>query len=54
VGAGFEMIYVQATSSVTQGLLLPEDPNVKLLAPPAPCLPACCHASHLSDNGLHL
>ena len=30
------------------------DQDVELSAPfPAPCLPGCCHASHLDDNGLN-
>ena len=30
------------------------DEDVELSAPPAPCLPGCCHASCLEDNGMHL
>jgi hypothetical protein len=26
------------------------DQNVELSAPPAPCLPECCHASHHDDR----
>jgi hypothetical protein len=33
---------------------LPSNQDVELLAPPALWLPACCHASHLDDNGLNL
>jgi len=32
---------------------IPADHDVKLSAPPAPCLSACCPASH-HDNGLNL
>ena len=29
------------------------DQDMELSTPsPAPCLPACCHASHYDDNGL--
>jgi hypothetical protein len=35
--------------------LLTADQDVELSAPsPAPCLPACCHASCHDDNGLSL
>jgi len=33
---------------------LPSEPDVELSAPPAPCLPGCCHASCHDDNGLNL
>jgi hypothetical protein len=34
-------------------LSLPADPEVELSdISPAPCLPACCHASHHDDNEL--
>jgi hypothetical protein len=39
----------------TQPLLLPADQDIELSAPsPAPCLPACYHASCLDDDGLNL
>ena len=28
--------------------------DIELSAPPAPCLPGYCHASHQDDNGLNL
>lgn len=41
--------------SVAPLFLLPADPDVKLTAvSPAPCLPACYHASPCVDNGLRL
>jgi hypothetical protein len=33
---------------------LPSDQDVELLTPPAPCLPAHCHASHYDDFVLDL
>ena len=55
VGLGFEVSYTQATPSVAHSpLLLPLDQDIGLLAPPAPCLPGCCHASRHDDNGLNL
>ena len=55
MSVGFEVSYAQATPSVTHNLfLLPADQDVELSAPPAPCLPARCHASHHGDNGLNL
>jgi hypothetical protein len=30
------------------------DEDVELSAPPAPCLPACCHASCHDNNELNL
>jgi hypothetical protein len=33
---------------------LPLDEDVELFTPPVPCLPRCCHASYLDDNGLNL
>ena len=51
MGAGFEVSYAQAMSSVAHSLLLlPVDQAVGILAPPTPCLPACCHASHYDDD----
>lgn len=40
----FEVSYAQATPRMVQNLLLPEDQDVELLIPPAPCLPTRCHA----------
>jgi hypothetical protein len=52
VEAGFRVSYVQAMPSL---LLLPMDQDVERSAlSPAPCLPACCHASHHGDNGPNL
>jgi hypothetical protein len=34
--------------------LLPSDQDVEFLAPPAPGLPECYHASQHDDNGLNL
>jgi hypothetical protein len=36
--------------SAGYSLLLPVDEDVELSAPPASCLPACCHVSHHDDN----
>ena len=58
-------LYAQAPSSVesepspgclqkTISILLPSDQDAELLAPPAPCLPAHCHASHYGDNRVNL
>ena len=50
-------IYVQAPFRVGESLLLPQDQDIKLSVPlwQAPCLPACCHASHHDDYyGLNL
>jgi hypothetical protein len=33
---------------------LPSGEDVEPLAPTMPCLPGCCHASCLDDNGLNL
>ena len=47
VGAGFEVSYAQATSSVTERLLLPVGQNVELSAPSTvPCLSACHHVNN--------
>jgi hypothetical protein len=48
--------YAQAQPSVKREppSWLPSYQDVELLAPPAPCLPVCCHASHYYDNGLNL
>jgi hypothetical protein len=65
MGVGFEVSsYAQAQPSGKETLAaclwetvsswLPLDQEAELLAPPAPCLPACCHVSHHDDNGLNL
>ena len=55
MGVSFEVSYAQAMPSMAYSLLLlPADQDVELLAPPAPCLPAYCHASHHHDNELNL
>jgi hypothetical protein len=55
-GAGFWVSYTQTTPSVAHNVLHLADKDVELSAPPptAPCLPSCCHASCLDDNGLNL
>ena len=50
----FEVTYAQARPSVAYDLLLLSDQDVELSAPPAPYLPAHCHASYHDDNGLNL
>ena len=52
--AGFEVLYAQATPSVTHSLsLLLVNQDTELSAPsPAPCLPALLHVLH-DDNGLN-
>ena len=51
VGAGFDVSYSQAQPSVNSSLLqLASDENVKILAPPTPCLRVQCHVSHYEDN----
>jgi hypothetical protein len=52
VGVGFEVSYAQAMTTVTHSLLLlPADQDVELSAPSlAPCLPVCCHTSHIDDK----
>jgi len=43
--SGLEVSNAQALPSVAHSLLqLPSDQDVELSAPPAPCLPAHCHA----------
>jgi hypothetical protein len=51
-GVGLKASYVQALPSVVHSLLLLlVDRDVELSASsPAPCLPACCHASHHCDS----
>ena len=44
MGVGNEVSYTQALPSVEHIFLLPVDQDVELSAPPAPRLPACCHA----------
>jgi hypothetical protein len=51
VGMGFRTLVLAAWKAVFFCLPLKQD--VELSAPPAPCLPGCCHASHLDDNGLN-
>jgi hypothetical protein len=57
--------YAQALPSMEDRLLLaacripspsvlPMDQDVKLSAPPAPCLPTCYYGPYLDDNGLNL
>lgn len=51
----FEISYAQALPSREETLLLAAwNQGIELLAPPGPCLPACCHAFHHDDNGLNL
>ena len=52
VGVGFEVSFVQATSTDSVHFLLPAGQDAELVAPfPASCLPACHHDD---DNGLNL
>jgi hypothetical protein len=51
---GFKVSYAQVMPSMAHSLLLTMHQNVEILAPPAPCLPGCCHASCHDDNGLNL
>jgi len=51
-GWTFETLLLTAWKTVVLSCL-PLDKDVELLAPPAPCLPGCCHAS-CHDNGLNL
>ena len=53
-GESIEVSYAQAMLSVEHSILLPLDQEVEPTAPPAPCLPAHCYASHHGDNGLNL
>ena len=54
LGVGFEVSDVHARPNVSLILLLVE-PEVELSATsPAPCLPACHHASLPGNNGLNL
>ena len=52
---GFEVSCVQAMPTVSpNALLLSADQHIELSATSlAPCLPACCLASHHDDNGLN-
>ena len=53
--SGFEVSEAQVWPVWHSLFLLPANPDVELVATsPAPCLPACCHASHHDDNGLNL
>ena len=55
LGVGFEVSEVQARASVSQSLPAAAGPDVELSATsPAPCLPACHHASYHDDNGVNL
>ena len=56
LGVGFEVSDAQAMPSAAHSpLLLPEEPYIELSATsPAPCLPACHHASHNEDNEINL
>jgi hypothetical protein len=51
-GMGFETLLLAVWKSVFS--FLPLEQDVELSAPPAPCLPGYCHASHYYDNGLNL
>jgi len=51
-GMGFETLLLAAWKPVFSCLPLEQD--VELLAPPAPCLPGCCHASSHDDYGQNL
>ena len=45
-----ETLLLAACLEKTVSSWLPLDQNVELSAPPAPCLPECCHASHHDDR----
>jgi hypothetical protein len=45
---------VESLSAEDSPLLLPVDQDIELWAPPAPRLPARCHAFCHDDNGLDL
>jgi hypothetical protein len=47
---GFESLFLAVWETV---FWMQSEEDVELSAPLAPCLPECCHASHL-DNGLNL
>jgi hypothetical protein len=49
---GFDTLLLAAWKAAVFCLHL--DKDVELSAPPAPCLPAHCHASCNDDNGLNL
>ena len=51
VQMGFKTLILAAWKLV---FCLPSEQCVELSAPPAPCLPGHCHASHQDDNGLNL
>jgi hypothetical protein len=52
---GFKVIYAHAMlSEIDSPFLLPMDQDVELWAPPAPRLPAPCHAFCHDDNGRNL
>jgi hypothetical protein len=50
VGVGFKTLILAARKLV---FCLPLEQDAGLSAPPAPCLPGCCHAS-CHDDGLNL
>jgi hypothetical protein len=51
-GVGFETLFLATLQTVCPWLPFSEDADP--LSPPAPCLPAHCHASCDDDNGLNL
>ena len=51
VGADFETLLL-ATWTLSVFSWLSSEWDVKLSPPPVPCLPGCCYASCLDDNGL--
>ena len=44
--------YAQCETHPVYSFLL-SDQDIETSAPPAPCLPGCCRASHHDDNGLN-
>ena len=52
VGVGFGALLLGDHQIVFSWV--PSEQDVELSAPPAPCLPGCCSAFHLDDNGLTL
>jgi hypothetical protein len=52
-GVDFELSYAQVLSGVESfSSWLPLNQDLELSAPPAPCLPAHCHATRHEDDGL--
>ena len=50
-----DVLIAQGMPNMVHSLfLLPADQGVELLAPPTPCLPACCHAFCHDNNELNL